>query len=210
MRVPSGSRPTNDPPGARRADALGRIAESFLQHSSEYLNGGDRQQIVVHVDVETLREGSAGRCELEEGPSLSAETARRLACDASIVTRPRRANRSASAKTALSYRCSRLWHPVAFARLSLINGSSKVTPHRQSLRLAPWRSRYRSLFLHSIRVSSGLPAVGASRQGAANCGRQMPRPVIDQLQCLHMSPGHGCTRLCALVLGLRGDRIHGA
>jgi hypothetical protein len=72
--------------GARRADALGRIAESFLQHGSEALNAGDRHQIVVHVDAQTLQEGGAGRCELEEGPSLAVETARRLACDASVVS----------------------------------------------------------------------------------------------------------------------------
>jgi Domain of unknown function (DUF222)/HNH endonuclease len=71
--------------GARRADALGRIAESFLQHGAEALNSADRQQIVVHVDAETLREGCAGRCELEDGPSLAVETVRRLACDASVV-----------------------------------------------------------------------------------------------------------------------------
>jgi hypothetical protein len=65
---------------------LGRIAESFLQHGSEALSAGDRQQIIVHVDAETLRDGVAGRCEFEEGPSLAAETARRLACDASIVS----------------------------------------------------------------------------------------------------------------------------
>jgi hypothetical protein len=51
----------------------------------EALNGGERHQIVVHVDEETLRERTAGRCELEEGPSLAAETARRLACDASVI-----------------------------------------------------------------------------------------------------------------------------
>jgi Domain of unknown function (DUF222)/HNH endonuclease len=72
--------------GARRADALGRIAESFLQHGAEALNPGDRQQIVVHVDMETLRDGGAGRCELEDGPSLAVETVRRLACDASVVS----------------------------------------------------------------------------------------------------------------------------
>jgi hypothetical protein len=72
--------------GARRADALVRISESFLQHGAEALNGGDRQQIVLHVDVETLRDGCAGRCEIEDGPSMPAETARRLACDASIVS----------------------------------------------------------------------------------------------------------------------------
>jgi len=69
----------------RRADALGIIAESFLQHGLEALNGGDRQQIVVHVDAETLQQRSAGRCELAAGPPLPAETARRLACDASVV-----------------------------------------------------------------------------------------------------------------------------
>lgn len=70
---------------ARRADALGVVAESFLKHGAETLNGGERQQIVVHVDAETLRKRSAGRCELEDGPALAAETARRLACDASVV-----------------------------------------------------------------------------------------------------------------------------
>jgi len=45
-----------------------------------------RYQVVVHVDAETLREGTAGRCEIEHGPSLSAETGARLACDASLIT----------------------------------------------------------------------------------------------------------------------------
>jgi Domain of unknown function (DUF222) len=71
--------------GARRADALGRIAESFLQHGAETLSSADHHQIVVHVDAETLCEGSAGRCELDDGPSLAVETVRRMACDASIV-----------------------------------------------------------------------------------------------------------------------------
>jgi hypothetical protein len=39
----------------------------------------------VHVDAETLHEHSAGRCEIEQGPSLPAETVRRLACDASLL-----------------------------------------------------------------------------------------------------------------------------
>jgi hypothetical protein len=70
---------------ARRADALATIAESFLAHGVAALKGGERHQIVVHVDAETLQERTAGRCELENGPALAAETARRLACDASVV-----------------------------------------------------------------------------------------------------------------------------
>lgn len=40
---------------------------------------------MVHVDAETLKHSRAGRCELEHGPAIAAETARRLACDASLV-----------------------------------------------------------------------------------------------------------------------------
>jgi hypothetical protein len=32
-----------------------------------------------------LRDGTAGQCEIEDGPSVPAETARRLACDCSVV-----------------------------------------------------------------------------------------------------------------------------
>jgi len=70
---------------ARRADALGRIAESFLAHGEKGLTGGERHQIIVHVDAEALRERTGGRCELEEGPAIAAESALRLACDASVV-----------------------------------------------------------------------------------------------------------------------------
>lgn len=71
---------------ARRADAVGALAEAFLQHGAAGLGGGERQQIVVHVDASTLEHSTAGRCEIEDGPSIAAETARRLSCDASLVT----------------------------------------------------------------------------------------------------------------------------
>ena len=61
------------------------MAESFLKHGAEALSGGERHQIVIHVDHETLKERAAGRSEFEDGPGMSAETARRLACDCSYV-----------------------------------------------------------------------------------------------------------------------------
>ncbi len=70
---------------ARRADALALLAESYLKHGAEALNGGERHQIVVHVDQCTLNDRSTGRCEIEDGPAIPVETARRLACDASVV-----------------------------------------------------------------------------------------------------------------------------
>jgi hypothetical protein len=73
------------PAPARRADALELLADSFLQNGAKAMSGGDKHQIVIHVDAETLQTGCAGRCEIEDGPSLAVETARRLACDASVV-----------------------------------------------------------------------------------------------------------------------------
>ena len=70
---------------ARRADALGTLAESFLKHGGHALSGGERYQIVVHVEEQTLRESTPGQCEIEQGPALPAETVRRLACDSSVV-----------------------------------------------------------------------------------------------------------------------------
>jgi hypothetical protein len=49
------------------------------------MSGGDRHQIVLHVDECTLKERAAGRCEFEDGPATPVETARRIACDASVV-----------------------------------------------------------------------------------------------------------------------------
>ena len=69
----------------RRVEALAALAESFLATGPRDLSGADRQQIVVHVDAETFQHRCAGRCELEHGPSIAAETARRLSCDASVV-----------------------------------------------------------------------------------------------------------------------------
>ena len=56
----------------RRVEALATLAESFLATGPRDLSGGDRNQIVVHVDAETLQHGHAGRCELEHGPSIAA------------------------------------------------------------------------------------------------------------------------------------------
>jgi len=64
------------------ADALAAVAELAL--SGREQSGGDRHQVVVHVDEVALADAEGG-CELADGPALAAETARRLACDASAV-----------------------------------------------------------------------------------------------------------------------------
>jgi hypothetical protein len=83
--VPAGTSQPRVPFSVRRADALAVVADSFLAHGAIEARGTDTHQIVVHVAEETLRDKTAGCCEFEHGPSMAAETARRFACDASVV-----------------------------------------------------------------------------------------------------------------------------
>jgi hypothetical protein len=67
------------------AEALAAMAELAIASESHGRSGGERHQLVVHVEEAALTGGDEGACALEEGPALAAETAQRLACDASIV-----------------------------------------------------------------------------------------------------------------------------
>ena len=95
-------------PAERRADALGLLAETAPSAGLDAGSAGDRYQVVVHVDAaagagevasagEAARTGTdvvvadgeasfSGSLELDQGPVyVSAETSRRVACDASVV-----------------------------------------------------------------------------------------------------------------------------
>ena len=94
------------------ADALVELAESYLEHGCETSSTADRYQVVVHVAAETLESEAADDVSaetpspaaadeeisaetsalfqthfsyLEDGPGVSAETSRRISCDASII-----------------------------------------------------------------------------------------------------------------------------
>jgi 5-methylcytosine-specific restriction endonuclease McrA len=70
----------------RQADALALLAETALHHGLDPGAPGERYQVVVHVDAEVLADpDQPGQSVLEEGTRVSAETSRRLACDASRV-----------------------------------------------------------------------------------------------------------------------------
>jgi hypothetical protein len=74
------------PVAQRRADALGLVAEAALAGGLDPGTRGDRLQVVVHVDEEVLKDPSKpGMSMLEDGGDVSAETSRRLACDAGKV-----------------------------------------------------------------------------------------------------------------------------
>jgi Domain of unknown function (DUF222)/HNH endonuclease len=77
--------PFSDAVRVSNAEALVAVAELALAQPDGDRCGGERYQVVVHVDAETLAADADGRCALEEGQPLAAETARRLACDASVI-----------------------------------------------------------------------------------------------------------------------------
>jgi hypothetical protein len=68
------------------ADILMLMADSALAHDPRVRPAGERYQVVVHVDAEALsRDTEHAHCGIDDGPVVSSETARRLACDASLV-----------------------------------------------------------------------------------------------------------------------------
>jgi hypothetical protein len=82
-----------DDAAQRRADAMALVAERALAagfgDEASPLSGtkAERYQVLLHVDADTLESDRSGlgRSELEDGTRVSAETSRRLSCDASVV-----------------------------------------------------------------------------------------------------------------------------
>jgi hypothetical protein len=80
-----------------RADALVAIAEQFLATANQNprfqgLKGSERCQIMLHVDINTLREHGQltnpahQHCHMDDKHWISPKNAKRLSCDASLVT----------------------------------------------------------------------------------------------------------------------------
>ena len=76
--------PDTRTPAQRRADALGEIGRRWLASRDRPTVGGERPHDVVTIDLEALVAGS-GRSDLEDTGAITAESARRLACDAEVT-----------------------------------------------------------------------------------------------------------------------------
>jgi hypothetical protein len=78
-RDSSKDRGSAEPRRPTSAEAFVALAELSLAAGAADRSGGERYQVVVHVDA------GEGASVLEDGPSIAPETAERLACDASLV-----------------------------------------------------------------------------------------------------------------------------
>lgn len=78
-------KPHSEPVSQRRADALLRMAEGYSSGNGGN-SGGDQYLVHVHTDMETLKaDGTGAESEIEDARNISAETSRRLSCDAGVV-----------------------------------------------------------------------------------------------------------------------------
>jgi len=68
----------------RKADAIADIAESYLANGPAVSSSADRYQVMLHVSAETLTNNEGDISHIEDGPRVSAETSRRICCDAGI------------------------------------------------------------------------------------------------------------------------------
>ncbi|HST15570.1 MAG TPA: DUF222 domain-containing protein [Gaiellaceae bacterium] len=70
---------------ASTAEALVAVADAALAGAGHERTGGERYQVVIHADEAVLCGDGEGGCALEDGSAVAPETARRLACDATVV-----------------------------------------------------------------------------------------------------------------------------
>jgi hypothetical protein len=71
--------------GERAADALTAIAETALARGAAVRPAAAEVTVLVDVEALALDGDAPGRCEIDGGSAIAAETARRLCCDAGIV-----------------------------------------------------------------------------------------------------------------------------
>jgi hypothetical protein len=72
-------------PAQRRADALGEICRQWLDRGDRPTVAGERPHVTVTVGAEAMRGGSQQASELDHVGPVSTATARRIACDASVM-----------------------------------------------------------------------------------------------------------------------------
>jgi len=72
-------------PAQRRVDALVEICRQSLDRSDRPTVAGERPHVTVTVGPDAIQAGSNGIGELDHTGPISSETARRLACDASVM-----------------------------------------------------------------------------------------------------------------------------
>jgi hypothetical protein len=106
--------PVHRLPSATNVDALHLMAETLMACGPTSRQGSDRSQVVLYADESVLDDDADGICELDRGPAIAPETARRLACDSSIVRMVRQADgtviEASDKQSSITWRARRVVH----------------------------------------------------------------------------------------------------
>jgi Domain of unknown function (DUF222)/HNH endonuclease len=73
------------PPAGGSAEPPPPVQQTHADALVELARGGAGYEVTVHVDLEVLSRDARGQVRVDGGPALAPETARRLACDSSLV-----------------------------------------------------------------------------------------------------------------------------
>ena len=76
------------PVSPTNAESLAALSEAALARPASGVwdrSAAERYQVILHVDAQTLSGDAQGACAIADGPGIAPETARRLACDGSVV-----------------------------------------------------------------------------------------------------------------------------
>jgi len=78
------------PPVPSTAEAFAAMTETALTRPPTATPGGERHQVFVHIDADSLPRDEVrsadAECAIADGPGLAPETVRRLLCDGSLVS----------------------------------------------------------------------------------------------------------------------------
>jgi hypothetical protein len=72
-------------PAQRRADALVDLCADHLSHGPTPTSNGIRPHLSAVISLDTLHRSPAEPCEYDDGTVITPQTARRMACDATVT-----------------------------------------------------------------------------------------------------------------------------
>ena len=205
--------PTGTRPEQRKADALGVVAGRALDGGRTRGNGSGagraRPLVMLHVD-ETVLKGEApdaesaesdtrdSRSELEDGTRVSAETSRRLSCDAAVV----RVGHGADGRVTGAGACTRTI-PASVRRAveardrgvgsrGVGPGSWTCTmwctgPAEARTRWTTWSRSVHGITAGCTRVARGCPSTGPGRSCSTRPGGRAGR-IADPLRLAQPPP----------------------
>ena len=128
-----------DPKRPSRADGMVALAESYLAGNVGTGNGGERFQVMVHVDQDPLAPDGALAETPDDGTRVSAETLRRVACDCGLVAVPTAATAAESPRPTKSGEVAALPSPRPATRgeVGARSAPGEGLPGRRSRSIPP-------------------------------------------------------------------------